>query len=172
MSKAVSKSAHYLPKTGSYSVRLSRNGDIGDTSPATAKDALYTNLQERANRCRETVLALEREIHANRRITGYEAIQRHHDLVRQKRVVEAEIKAIRGEQQRHHLKTYAEQWLIACRLLLPQETLDAIDSHVTMRIGLPPRGWNRFLAESGFGKADTTKSWTDKGLTHGQQIGK
>ena len=39
MSKTLTRNTHWLPKTGSHSVRLNRSGDIGSALPAGAKDA-------------------------------------------------------------------------------------------------------------------------------------
>lgn len=47
MSKALSRNTHWLPKTGSYAVRINRSGDIGEARPGHARDPVYEATERR-----------------------------------------------------------------------------------------------------------------------------
>jgi hypothetical protein len=150
MSKAVTKNTHWLPKTGSYTIRLNRRGDIGETLPKEAGNQLFTELQERGNRAQAEVA------HINAMLPNTCGDENKAALMKRKFQLEAELRNLRFEKHMAFLPTYAQAFMAAARMLLDEKAILQIDAVVIDKVGVPPRHWQRFLSENGFGRVDSS----------------
>jgi len=149
MSKRLTKNTHWMPKTGSYAVRLNRRGDIGSTLPDSARAAVLDDLEGRAKRAQEEVEQIDRDLR------GLKGDNLRARLIKRKFQLQAELSNLRFDRLTVYFNRYADHFLAAARLLLDEETLRTVEKHVIERIGMPPRHWQRFMGDNGFGKTDT-----------------
>lgn len=141
---------HWMPKTGSYTIRLNRRGDIGESKPASQIEQTFEQLTERARRAQVEIARIDQMLPS----TCGDANKAK--LLQRKFQLEAELRNIRGPRLQAYLPRYAGEFLSAARLILDESTLKKIDAVVVSRVGVPPRHWQRFLGDNGFGKANTT----------------
>jgi hypothetical protein len=150
MSKALSRNTHWLPKTGSYAVRLNRRGDIGDAKPVEASDEIYAALTERTRRAQAEMQEIEKLLPTLR------GDDRKAVFMKRLFQLQAELKNLRFGRLQAYLPRYAEAFLSAARLLLSADALAQIDNLVVAKVGTPPRHWQRFLGDNGYGVCDTS----------------
>ncbi len=150
MSKALTKNTHWLPKTGSHSVRLNRSGDIGSAAPVGTKDAIYDDLIGRIKRSQAEMIEIDRRLPL---VRGDDV---RAPLMKRKFQLQAELKNLRGERHLQYFYRYADEFLAMSRAVLSDEVLKKLDAMVVARLGPPPRHWQRFLGENGFGICDTS----------------
>lgn len=150
MSKRLTRSTHWMPKTGSYTIRLNRRGDIGQTLPKEASPQLFQELVERGNRAQREVA------HIDAMLPSTCGDDNRAKLLKRKFQLEAELRNLRFEKHMAFLPIYSEAFMAAARMILDEDVIRKIDHLVVAKVGTPPRHWQRFLGENGFGRVDTS----------------
>ncbi len=137
-----------MSRTGKYSIRMGRNGDIGDVLPREASEQLFDDLNERSERIRVTLKVIGENLK-----TAGPTVRKQ--LIVRKGELETQLTHLRFDRQKAYLPRYAEAFLSVARAVLDETALFRIDKLVVEKVGVPPRDWQRFLGDNGYGKVDT-----------------